>query len=162
GPAAPLVGAVVPCFEEADHLAATLDALGRVLEGATAGDWELVVVTSAAARDGTPALARTLAEGDERLRVVEQPADDPGYGRAVALGIAACRSRWILLLDGDGQFDPSDLPTFLEAARTYDAVAGIRVTRRHSLTRLVAGLILCRVGARVVALPVTDTASVLA
>lgn len=152
----PTLGAVVPCFEEADHLESTLSELRRVLDGSMPDSWELIVVVSAASRDGTLELARRMAATDARIRVVLQPANDPGYGRAIALGIAAARSEWLLLMDGDGQFDPSELPAFLDASRTHDAVLGIRRDRQDSIARRMAGRLYSAVARRVAGVRVAD------
>ncbi len=132
------VSAVLPCFEEAPHLEHVLDGLEGALER-NAPEWEVVLVASAAARDGTPGLAGELAARRPAVRVVVQPADDPGYGRAVALGIAAARLPWVLLTDADGQFDHGELDRLVARAGRARAVVGRRLPRRDPWPRRVAG-----------------------
>lgn len=131
------ISAVLPCFEEAPNLSLVVDRLAEALQG-VARTYEIIAVTSAAAGDGTPALARGLGAERDDLRVIEQGADDPGYGRALALGIAGAQMDWLLLTDADGQFDHSELVKLAELAATHDLVLGYRARRRDSSARIVA------------------------
>ncbi len=142
------ISAVLPCFEEAPNLERVVDRLALALQ-AVAGSYEIVVVSSAAARDGTPALVRRLARERDDLRAIEQPADDPGYGRALALGIEAARLEWLLLTDADGQFDHSELPRLVELARSFDVVLGFRASRRDSAGRRAASRLYGLVATRI-------------
>jgi len=88
---------------------------------------------------------------------VIQPAGDPGYGRAVALGVAAAQYEWLLLMDADGQLDAGDL---LRLVRRLDRggpvdqpdhvpraglVVGYRAPRHDAWPRRVAGAVYSRV-----------------
>ena len=132
------VSAVLPCHEEAPHLAEVLDGLERSL-AATVEEWEVLLVSSLSASDGTPELAEKLASGRARCRLVRQPADDLGYGRALGLGIAAARFPWLLLTDADGQFDHGELGRLTALAGQAEVVAGFRARRRDSWSRRLAG-----------------------
>ncbi|MBI4954146.1 MAG: glycosyltransferase [Myxococcales bacterium] len=134
----PELSAILPCHEEAENLA---DALGAVLAGAeTAGvrALEVVLVCTDRARDGTPALARALALGDARVRVISQGRAPAGYGGAVRLGLAAARAPWVLLCDADGQLDPLELPRLWALRGAGTAVFGVRTPRRDSGARRLA------------------------
>lgn len=132
------ISAVLPVYEEAPHLARVVEELERAL-AAAADEWEVLLVASLAAADGTPELASELARGGDRRRMVRQPADDPGYGRALGLGIAAARCDWLLLTDADGQFDHQELGRLIAHAGRAQVVAGFRFRRRDSWPRRLAG-----------------------
>lgn len=146
------ISAILPCFEEAAGLPGLVARLGARLARAAPDGSEILLVTTAAARDGTPAVARDLARRYAGVRVVDQPADDLGYGRALALGIAAARHPWLLLLDADGQMDPVDLPRLVEAAAKADVVIGFRPLRIDPLPRRLAGKLYRVVAPRLVGL----------
>ncbi len=131
------VSAVLPCYEEAPRLVWVLDGLERAL-AAAADRWEVVLVASLASGDGTPELASKLASGRVNRKLVLQPADDTGYGRALWLGIAAARHPWLLLTDADGQFDHEELARLTALAGQAQVVAGFRARRRDSWSRRVA------------------------
>jgi glycosyltransferase involved in cell wall biosynthesis len=151
------VSVVLPCYEEAEGLPDLVADVERALAAAVQG-FEIVIVASEAATDGTVGVARELAERRGAVRVVVQAAGDAGYGRALALGIAAAREPWVLLMDGDGQFDPGDAPRILglAAAGRADVVAGFRARRRDPVGRRAAGALYARVLRAVTRVPVRD------
>lgn len=62
-----------------------------------------------------------------------------GNGAGIKRAIRAARGERILLLDGDGQHDPADLPKLLALADRYDLVVGSRRFRdQASLPRALA------------------------
>jgi glycosyltransferase involved in cell wall biosynthesis len=132
------ISALLPAFEEAENLRAVVTALARALEALVASDWEILIVASLAGRDGTLELAARLAREEPRIRLLEQAAADPGYGRALALGIDRARGDWLLLLDADGQLDPSELGGFFAHSEAADAIVGVRTRRRDAWARRAA------------------------
>ena len=85
------ISAVLPCYEEAPHLPGVIDGVEAALRASSPGGWEILLVCSRRARDGSLELARKLDGERPSLRLIEQAADDPGYGRALALGVAAAK-----------------------------------------------------------------------
>ena len=83
-----------------------------------------VVVVDDGSTDATRERAEALAAADERVCVVVHPANR-GYGAAVRSGIEAARMPWILLTDGDRQFDLAELVGLLPLASGHDLVAGL-------------------------------------
>jgi glycosyltransferase involved in cell wall biosynthesis len=132
------ISALLPAFEEAENLRPLVVALTRALEALVASDWEILIVASRAGRDGTLELAASLAREDSRIRLVEQAAADAGYGRALALGIERARGDWLLLMDADGQLDPSELGGFFAHCAAADAIVGFRARRRDAWARRAA------------------------
>jgi glycosyltransferase involved in cell wall biosynthesis len=127
-PARLQVSAVLPAYEEAEALdwvvERALQALARQCESA-----EVILVVHAASRDGTLERAEAWARREPRVRLVVQPAEEGGYGRALALGVRAARLPWVFLCDADGQLDPLDFPALAAAANDVDLVAGVRSPR---------------------------------
>ena len=126
---------ILPSFDEEPNVAEA------VAEARRAGDrfaarTEVIVVDDGSA-DATRAIAESLAARDPRDRVVGH-AHNRGYGAAVRSGIAATRSDWILITDGDRQFDLGELERFLSPAAECDLVAGYRIDRADPLPRRLA------------------------
>ena len=65
-----------------------------------------VIVVDNGSRDATADVAR-----DHGARVVSEPR--PGYGAAVHAGVEAATSEFVAVMDGDGSFDPAELPPLL-------------------------------------------------
>jgi dolichol-phosphate mannosyltransferase len=150
------ISAVVPVFEERGQLESVVWSLAAALTAAGSGGWELLLVVSLGARDGTPALAEALSRQDARVRVIRQSPDDPGYGRAVALGVQAATQPWLLIMDGDGQFVPAHLSRLAARARPGAAVVGIRSPRADSRARRLAGWCYSRVATALLGLGEVD------
>ena len=97
-----------------------------------------VIVVDDGSRDRTGEIAERLAAEDSHVKVVRHPVNR-GYGGAVISGIRAATQPYVLLCDGDGQFDPSDLERLIPFVPEYDVVAGHRVRRADHLIRRING-----------------------
>ena len=115
----------------------------RVIEGFRAelpkltNDYEIIVVDDGS-RDQTGQIAERMAISDRHISVVHH-ASNRGYGGAVISGINAASKPYVLLCDGDGQFDPADAVLLAAKIRDYDLVAGCRARRADPLIRRVNG-----------------------
>ncbi|HLI82226.1 MAG TPA: glycosyltransferase family 2 protein, partial [Candidatus Binataceae bacterium] len=76
-----------------------LEALPAVAEA-----YEVIVVDDGSS-DHTGAIADALARQDSHVKVVHHQ-QNRGYGGAVISGIRAATQPYVVLADGDGQFDP--------------------------------------------------------
>ncbi|MCW5892735.1 MAG: glycosyltransferase family 2 protein [bacterium] len=133
-PRLPGLSAVVPLHDEVENVAAVVAGLRAVLPE-VAEHWEVVLVDDGS-RDGTGALVDALAAADAGVRVVRH-ARNRGYGAAIRTGFAAARHGWLFLMDGDGQFDPGELPRLCAAHADADAVVGWRERRADPWVRRV-------------------------
>lgn len=104
------IAAVIPCFNEARHIAALVRALRTMLPR--------VLVVDDGSTDDT---ARLAAEaGADVLR----HAENQGKGAALRKGLQAALDagcEYAVTLDGDGQHDPAELPAFIAAAERGEA-----------------------------------------
>jgi glycosyltransferase involved in cell wall biosynthesis len=150
---------VVPAYEEAPRV-------GRVVAGVPA--WvDAIVVVDDASRDGTAAAARAV--GAARVEVVSH-ADNRGVGAAIATGyrraMATTRGAHdaFVVMAGDGQMDPRDLPSLVDpiARGTAEYVKGNRflspnLLRAMPATRLVGGLLFSWLTSRALGMRITDS-----
>lgn len=120
------VSCVLPAYDEADSLAATVAEWDDALPRCT-GDYEIIVVDDGS-RDGTAALLPALQARHRRLRVVTHPTNR-GYGIAIERGFAEAQHPLIFFTDADGQYDPADFPLLLERIDGADLVVGHRLRR---------------------------------
>jgi glycosyltransferase involved in cell wall biosynthesis len=121
------ISVVVPAYHEeavigsvVNRLRATLDSLGRTYE---------IIVVDDGSRDETAQRARQAG-----AEVISHPYNI-GNGAAVKTGIRRARGRVLVMLDGDGQHAPEDIPLLLKELGAYDMVVGARtsdsVTEKH-------------------------------
>jgi len=113
--AAPRVSVVIPAYNAAASLAATVASAQRQ----SLQDIEILIVDDAS-DDGTLELARRLAAGDARIRVIEA-GHNRGPAGARNLGFAAAQGEWIALLDADDAFAPERLARLVAAAQAQRA-----------------------------------------
>jgi glycosyltransferase involved in cell wall biosynthesis len=97
-----------------------------------------VIVVDDGSRDRTGEIAERLVTEDSHVKVVRHPVNR-GYGGAVISGIRAATQPYVLLCDGDGQFDPADLEKLTPWVPEYDVVCGRRAHRADHLMRRVNG-----------------------
>ena len=78
-------------------------------------------------------------------RVIRRPYNI-GNGAGVKTGIRAASGDVVLILDGDGQHDPADIPRLLAHIDRYDMVIGERDARAGSRTRCAGSATACSTG----------------
>jgi glycosyltransferase involved in cell wall biosynthesis len=109
------VSIIIPVFNEAEKLAETLHRI-RALQ--LAGS-EIIVVDDGST-DGSAKVAITTG-----ANVIRHPYN-VGNGAAVKSGMRAARGRLLILMDGDGQHNPQDIPRLLAESKDYHMVVGAR------------------------------------
>lgn len=121
---APLISIVLPVYNEAGYLETVVgnyqQALARVPHS-----YEIILVPNGCT-DESPQIARSLAERDERLRVVES--ERGGWGLAVNLGLRATRGE-ILCYTNLARTSPQDLVLHLLYAIAHPSVV-IKANRK--------------------------------
>jgi glycosyltransferase involved in cell wall biosynthesis len=102
-----------------------------------ADDYEVIVVNDGSL-DKTGAIADRLANEDSHVKVVHHQTNR-GYGGAVISGIRAATQPYVMLADGDGQFDPKEVARLAAFVPEYDVVVGKRIHRADPLMRRING-----------------------
>ena len=143
--ARPVLTIVIPIHDEELNISELYKRLTSVLE-AWGQPYEIIAVDDGS-HDGSFGLLRTLASGDQRLRVVRLRRS---FGQTAAFSAAFARARGdiVVTIDGDLQNDPADIPRLLEKLNEgYDVVSGWRKNRQDAYwsrtfpSRLANGLI---------------------
>jgi dolichol-phosphate mannosyltransferase len=120
----PAVSVVIPLYNEEDNIAELQKELAAALAGI---DHEIILVDDCS-QDQT--LARI--ERRPEVRVIEF-AKNTGQSAAMYVGIQAALGDVIVLLDGDRQNDPADIPKLLAGIEEgADLVCGYRANRQDS------------------------------
>jgi glycosyltransferase involved in cell wall biosynthesis len=97
-----------------------------------------VVVVDDGSRDRTGEIADRLAAENPHVLVVHHP-KNLGYGGAVSTGLYSGTQPYLLLADGDGQFDPAEMSQLTSRIDHYDVVIGRRKHRADGIMRRVNG-----------------------
>lgn len=109
------VSVIIPAYKEER-------VIGTVIQGvrSVVGDQCEIIIVDDGSPDGTGKMAR-----DAGAMVVTHPYNI-GNGAAVKSGIRVATGDIIVLMDGDGQHNPEDIPRLLEQVGTFDMVIGAR------------------------------------
>ena len=108
--APPEISVVVPVCNEAGAAGSLAREIGLALAGHS---FEILFVDDAST-DDTRANLIGAARDVPQLRILRH-AINAGQSRAIRTGVSAAKGSVIVTLDGDGQNDPADAPTLIEA-----------------------------------------------
>ncbi len=132
----PGLSVFLPCHNEEENVTRVVDNFRSQLDR-FALQHEIIIVNDGS-RDRTGQLADALAASVPGIKVVHHPVNR-GYGGAVISGIRAATLPYVLLCDGDGQFDAGELDHLVPMVPQYDVVVGRRVRRADRLIRRLNG-----------------------
>jgi dolichol-phosphate mannosyltransferase len=118
---------IVPFFNECECVLAVLEEIRFTLP-----DAEIVAVDDGST-DGTASLIASVP-GVRLIRM----GTNCGQSAALFSGLTSATGEVLAMMDGDGQYDPTDIPGLARALENADVVYGIRATRRDSFARRAA------------------------
>ncbi len=118
---------VIPAFNEAERIPATLARIDRHVRTLVASEWiseyEILVVDDGSS-DDTRAVVDALAREMPAVRCVHYP-NNRGKGHAVRVGMLAAVGAMRLMTDADGSIPPEEMAKLLAAVRSGDADVAI-------------------------------------
>jgi len=145
----PTVSVVVPLFNEEESIVILQSELSVALKSF---DYEIIFVD-----DGSHDRTVERIDAAPNIRVIrfEQNA---GQSAAIYAGLKAARGATVVLIDGDLQNDPADIPKLLaEIVSGADLVCGYRAQRRDTLAKRLTSWIANAVRSRFTKDGVRDT-----
>lgn len=123
-----LVSIIVPVYNEEQVIGSVIE---RILDQSV--PFSEVIVVDDGSTDGTAVQIQQFSE----VKCIRHP-HNIGNGGAIKTGIRAAKGLVVVLLDGDGQHDPADIPTLVAECAKYHIVVGARgVESQASFTRTV-------------------------
>jgi len=145
----PEISVVVPLFNEEESIAIFQTELSAALSGL---DYEVVFVD-----DGSVDRTAERIETAPNIRLIRFEKNS-GQSAAIYAGLTAARGGTVVIIDGDLQNDPADIPKLLaEIARGADLVCGYRIKRRDTVTKRLTSRIANAVRSRYTKDGVRDT-----
>ena len=146
---APAVSVIVPLFNEEENISILQAELRAALDGL---DYEIVFVD-----DGSVDCTVERIETAPNVRLIRFE-KNTGQSAALYAGLQAARGANAVLIDGDLQNDPADIPRLLaEIARGADLVCGYRINRQDTLVKRLTSWIANAVRSRFTKDGVRDT-----
>jgi len=123
------VSIIIPAYNEETGIKPTLE---KLVSQPWIADYEIVVVD-----DGSTDKTWEIAKGFG-VRVARHNVNK-GYGAALKTGIRKARGKKVVLMDSDGQHDPSYIPLLVEMLDDHDMVIGTRTADSHQVKTRQAG-----------------------
>jgi dolichol-phosphate mannosyltransferase len=145
---------VIPVYNERDNLEPLVGEIAGSLAG-TGWRYEVILVDDGSS-DGSDAVLARLGKRHPELRVIRF-ARNAGQTAAIDAGFHRARGEVVVTLDADLQNDPADIPRLVRELDGWDAVVGVRATRRDSFVRRVSSRIANYVRNRLSDETITDT-----
>ena len=145
---------VIPVYNEEDVIGSVLDEV-RDFADSWQDNYELLLIDDGSS-DRTPFIAHDRFANWSQGRLIRLSRNS-GQAAALYHGMKCARGNVVILMDGDGQNDPRDLPKLLGPLDQFDMVVGIRVNRQDSLVRRKMSLLANAIRGRILKDGVTDT-----
>ncbi|HUS69416.1 MAG TPA: glycosyltransferase family 2 protein [Anaerolineae bacterium] len=131
------VSIIVPAYNEEEGISTTLADIKAALSRDPI-EYEIIVVDDGST-DGTSDAAQRQAG----VRLIQHHTNR-GYGAALKSGIRQARHDWIAIIDADGTYPPSAMPTLLQEIEHCDMVVGARPPTEIAAVRRPAKWLLAR------------------
>ena len=127
-----------PAYNDAPSLPGLIAKTFEVLEAHVA-DYEVIVVNDGSQDATGQVLEKLRAAHAPYMRVVTHPSNR-GYGGALRSGFAAATREFVFYTDGDGQYDPGEMPKLLAlAGPSTGLVNGYKLERHDPRHRIWIG-----------------------
>jgi len=115
------ISIIIPFYNEKENVVAVLEETRRTNPNA-----EIIAVNDGS-RDETESLIQKFSD----VRLISFP-KNLGQSAALYAGLLASSHQLCVLMDGDGQNDPADIPMLVRESENYDIVCGYRKNRKDS------------------------------
>lgn len=128
------VSFVVPIYNEKENIETLCSAISEAMDP-TAYPYEIILVNDGS-NDGTWKEIERIAESNKALVGIDL-VTNYGQSSALSAGIDQAQGELIVLMDGDMQNDPADVPMMIRTLKEKkcDVVSGERVRRKDSTIR---------------------------
>ena len=123
---------VIPVYNEEDVVGGLLDELSMFVS-TWRSDYEILMIDDGSS-DQTAEIIGRRFENWSQGRLVRL-SRNCGQAAALYYGMKRACGQVLILMDGDGQNDPRDIPKVLAPLDEVDMVVGVRVERRDSFVR---------------------------
>ena len=122
-----MLSVVIPLYNEEDNVAPLCEEIAQALSG---HNYEIVLVDD---KSSDQTLSRIPVQ--PHIRVIKF-SKNTGQSGAMYSGIQAAQGDVLILMDGDRQNDPADIPKLLaRLEQGFDLVCGYRASRKDTLSK---------------------------
>jgi len=131
-----MLSIVIPIYNEEENLH---QLYSRIVNASSSWNdlFELILIDDGS-KDRSLELMKVFAKNDDRVRVLKLSRNF-GHQAAISAGIKMAKGDAIIIMDGDLQDPPEELPRFLDKWREgFDVVFAIRTKRKENFLKRIA------------------------
>lgn len=131
-----MISVVIPIFNEEENLPVLLERTTNVLNALGSG-YELILVNDGSS-DRSAEIIKEKRTANPNIKLI-QFSRNFGHQAAISAGIRQAAGDAVVIMDGDLQDPPEEIPVFLEKWKSgYDVVYAIRTKRKEGLFKRLA------------------------
>lgn len=116
------ISIIIPAYNEQESIGEIIDGIDEIMSNQ---EYEILVVDDGSI-DNTANIVRERKSTCFRDIKLIQHETNRGYGSAIKTGLRQAKNEFILIIDGDGTYQPCVIPAILSEAPNYDMVVGAR------------------------------------
>jgi glycosyltransferase involved in cell wall biosynthesis len=134
-----IISIVIPVHNEADNIGQLIGEIDMIPSNHS---YEIVVVDDAS-HDNTPVVLSEIKQDMTNMKVIRHK-EKQGQSGAIATGVEHSEGELIVIMDGDGQNDPADMPKIISTLldnKSCRMVTGYRKKRNDSSWRIISSKI---------------------
>jgi glycosyltransferase involved in cell wall biosynthesis len=125
----PSLSVFFPAYNDAPSLPELIGNTFATLEAHVA-DYEVIVINDGSWDNTGEVLEQLRQKYAPHMRVITHQ-KNRGYGGALRSGFEAAKKDWVFYTDGDGQYDPREIPRLLELVRSDTGLVNGYKLERH-------------------------------
>jgi dolichol-phosphate mannosyltransferase len=121
---------LLPVFNEEKHIETTLEEIHLSLKNKINYQF---IISEDGSTDGTKTILKRLKDRYNFILISDM--SRKGYSKAVMDGMSIATTSYLMILDSDGQCDPSEINKFWEHRKNFDIICGNRIDRKDFMYR---------------------------
>ncbi len=129
----PVISVVIPCYNEAENIPLLVESIVNIFKEKIKKDFECVLVDDGSS-DTTPEILEQLKATYPQVVYIRLKKNS-GQSYALWTGLKMAKGEYIVIMDGDLQNDPNDIPKLLDELKSVDFVQGYRENRKDNWLR---------------------------
>lgn len=132
----PNISMFFPAYNEEENIKKLVKDADYFLKN-NSKNYEVLIIVYEGSTDDTVAVTKELIKKNKHIKLIIQPKNKKGVGYAIRMGFENSKYPYVFYADSDNQFDLNELKKFLPYINKYDIIAGYRLNRKDSPTRII-------------------------
>ena len=121
---------LLPVFNEQEHIEKTLEEIHLNLKNKINYQF---IISEDGSTDGTKIILEKLKHQYNFILISD--VSRKGYSKAVMDGMSMATKSYLMIIDSDGQCDPSEIYKFWQKRKNFDIICGNRIDRKDFMYR---------------------------